>query len=131
MGESPLFCFANNQVPGFELFYAAPTSWLFGRWLLRKCCRAGVIFSKPFVSALSQAVLTGKSPHTEPGFRARDVSGLNFIPGLGEILALLKTIRETMCHECARKNDPQEQQGLSRQDKPRQQKQEGRFGVVF
>lgn len=42
--ESHLFCFANNQVPSFELCYAALTDWLGGRWLLGECCRAEVIF---------------------------------------------------------------------------------------
>ena len=54
MSESPLFCFANYRVLSFELCYAVLTAWVFGRWLLGECCRAGVIFSKPFASALWQ-----------------------------------------------------------------------------
>lgn len=85
--ESPLFCFANNQVPSFELCYAALTDWLGGRWLLRACCRAGVIFFQTLCFcplAAKQSSWNKILTCSEAGFMPRNVSGLSFTPGIGE-----------------------------------------------
>lgn len=91
--ESCLFCFANNQVPSFELSYAALTDWLGGRWLLRNCCRTEVIFFQilcfyPLAAKKSSwnKILTC----SEAYFMPRNVSGLSFTPGIGEITNVLK-----------------------------------------